>query len=91
MSFDKALAGVPGAKRVLRDGRRQVVADVGLEGKERLRVGTVVEKVLSGGERKMLAIGLGKHDGADRMHRQGYGVFDRLDIVLALATGQYMS
>lgn len=27
---------------------------------------------------KMLAIGLGKHDGAGTMHREGYGVFDRL-------------
>jgi len=27
---------------------------------------------------KMLAIGLGKHDGAGTLHREGYGVFDRL-------------
>jgi len=27
---------------------------------------------------KMLAIGLGKHDAAGRLHREGYGVFDRL-------------
>jgi len=27
---------------------------------------------------KMLTIGLGKHDAAGRLHREGYGVFDRL-------------
>jgi hypothetical protein len=27
---------------------------------------------------KMLAVGLGKHDGAGRLHREGYEVFDRL-------------
>jgi hypothetical protein len=34
---------------------------------------------------KMLAIGLGKHDGAARLHREGYGVFDSLVLQAARA------
>ena len=34
---------------------------------------------------KMLAIGLGKHDGAARLHREGYGTFDSLVLEVARA------
>jgi hypothetical protein len=40
---------------------------------------------------KMLAIGLGKHDGAARLHREGYGAFDALILEAGkavLATGR---
>jgi hypothetical protein len=40
---------------------------------------------------KMLAIGLGKHDGAARLHREGYGAFDTLVLEVGkavLATGR---
>lgn len=42
---------------------------------------------------KMLAIGLGKHDGAARLHREGYGAFDRLilDAGTALAAAGHVA
>jgi cell division protein FtsI (penicillin-binding protein 3) len=75
LSFDRELAGVPGAKRVLRDGRRQVVADV-----ESIRLPASGKNLALSIDRRLQYLAYRELKAAVRKHRARAGSAVLLDV-----------
>ncbi len=75
LAFDRELAGAPGLKRVLRDGRRQVVADV-----ESLRMPRPGRNLVLSLDQRLQYIAYRELKAAMKKHRAGAGSVVLLDV-----------